>query len=127
MHGVARLGKELCPVQQQVEPVRAGQHGPFDDRLVVGVGEAGERAFDASGLGAMLLDLEDPSRVVARLQEPLITPNETEREGYVPNVVYTCGVLQHRENLIIPYAMSDSVSGIATVSLDDLMAGMQRE
>ncbi|MEA3189413.1 MAG: hypothetical protein QOD99_3243 [Chthoniobacter sp.] len=74
------------------------------------------------GIGAILLDLEDPTRVLGRLSEPLISPTENEREGYVPNVVYTCGALLHKRELIIPYAMSDVVSGIGTVSIDELLA-----
>src|SRR5207253_5844899 len=54
-------------------------------------------------IGAFLLDRDDPSKVIARLREPLLTPNENEREGYVPNVVYTCGALVHNSELIIPY------------------------
>lgn len=76
-------------------------------------------------LGAFLLDLKDPSRVIGRLREPLLSPNESEREGYVPNVVYTCGVLLHGSELIIPYAMSDSATSFATVPLDELLAAMQ--
>ncbi len=76
-------------------------------------------------IGAFLLDLNDPTRVIGRLREPLISPNETEREGYVPNVVYTCGALLHGRELIIPYAMSDSATTFATVSLDDLLAAME--
>jgi len=72
-------------------------------------------------IGAILLDLEDPSKVTGRLKEPLLKPNENEREGYVPNVVYTCGALLHNGELIIPYAMSDSVSSIASVSMDELL------
>jgi predicted GH43/DUF377 family glycosyl hydrolase len=72
-------------------------------------------------IGAILLDLNDPSRVIARLKEPLLEPTENEREGYVPNVVYTCGALVHNRELIIPYAMSDYASSIATVSLDELL------
>ena len=75
-------------------------------------------------LGAFLLDLNDPTRVIGRLREPLLSPNETEREGYVPNVVYSCGSLLHGRELIIPYAMSDSASSFATVSLDELLAAM---
>ena len=77
-------------------------------------------------IGAILLDLEDPSKVIGRLKEPLLKPNENEREGYVPNVVYTCGALLHGGQLVIPYAMSDSVSSIATVSMDELLAGLRR-
>jgi len=75
-------------------------------------------------IGAVLLDLEDPSRIIARLEEPLIIPNEYEREGYVPNVVYTCGALVHNGTLVIPYAVSDSTSGIATVEMKDLLSRM---
>ncbi len=76
-------------------------------------------------LGAFLLDLNDPTRVIRRLSEPLLSPNAEEREGYVPNVVYTCGALLHGRELIIPYAMSDSASSFATVSLDKLLAAME--
>ncbi len=76
-------------------------------------------------LGAFLLDLNDPTRVLGRLREPLLSPNESEREGYVPNVVYTCGALLHGRELIIPYAMSDYATTFATVSLDDLLAAME--
>ncbi len=75
-------------------------------------------------IGAFLLDLDDPSRVIGRLREPLLAPNEAEREGYVPNVVYTCGSLLHGRELVIPYAMSDSATSFATVSLDELLAAM---
>jgi predicted GH43/DUF377 family glycosyl hydrolase len=76
-------------------------------------------------LGAFLLDLKDPSRVIGRLREPLLSPNESEREGYVPNVVYTCGALLHGRELVIPYAMSDSASSFATVALDELLDAMK--
>ena len=72
-------------------------------------------------IGAMLLDLENPARVVARLDEPLLTPREEEREGYVPNVVYTCGAIFHNSDLVIPYGMSDISSGIATVKVSELI------
>jgi predicted GH43/DUF377 family glycosyl hydrolase len=76
-------------------------------------------------LGAFLLDRDDPTRVVGRLREPLLSPNEAEREGYVPNVVYTCGTLRHGRELLIPYAMSDYATSFATVSLDELLAAME--
>lgn len=75
-------------------------------------------------IGAFLLDRDDPTRVVGRLREPLITPNEKEREGYVPNVVYSCGSLLHGRQLVIPYAMSDYATTFATVSLDEVLAAM---
>jgi predicted GH43/DUF377 family glycosyl hydrolase len=68
-------------------------------------------------LGAILLDRDDPSKVIGRLREPILVPDQSEREGYVPNVVYTCGALIHEELLIIPYGMSDSAVGFATVPL----------
>lgn len=76
-------------------------------------------------LGAFLLDLDDPSRVVGRLRVPLLCPNESERDGYVPNVVYTCGCIRHLDQIIIPYAMSDSATSFATVGLDQLLAAME--
>ena len=72
-------------------------------------------------IGACLLDLDDPSRVIGHLDRPLIIPNQEERDGYVPNVVYTCGALVHAGHLIIPYAMSDSATTFATVDLDELL------
>jgi len=76
-------------------------------------------------IGAFLLDLEDPSRVIGRLEHPLLSPDEVEREGYVPNVVYSCGSLVHAGQLILPYAMSDTASSFATVPLADLLAAMK--
>jgi len=76
-------------------------------------------------IGAFLLDLDNPAKVIGRLREPLIKPNENEREGYVPNVVYSCGSLLHRGQLIIPYAMSDYGTTFATLSLQELLAAME--
>jgi predicted GH43/DUF377 family glycosyl hydrolase len=78
-------------------------------------------------LGAFLLDLDDPSRVIGRLDVPLLEPDANEREGYVPNVVYSCGAVIHNRELIIPYAMSDYVSTFATVSLDEVLGAMVRD
>jgi predicted GH43/DUF377 family glycosyl hydrolase len=72
-------------------------------------------------IGAMLLDLENPAKIIARLEEPLLTPHEEEREGYVPNVVYTCGAIFHNTDLVIPYGMSDIKCGIATVGVRELI------
>ena len=72
-------------------------------------------------IGAMLLDLENPKKIIARLEEPLLAPREEEREGYVPNVVYTCGAIIHNNELVIPYAMSDMMCGIATVDVRGLI------
>jgi predicted GH43/DUF377 family glycosyl hydrolase len=78
-------------------------------------------------IGAFLLDRDDPSKVIGRLREPLLKPNKSEREGYVPNVVYTCGALLHEGELIIPYGMADHATGFASVQLDELLAAMQPE
>lgn len=75
-------------------------------------------------IGAVLLDLDDPSKVLGRLKNPLICPIGAEREGYVPNVVYSCGAMIHGRELILPYAVSDYASAISTVSLDDLLAAL---
>jgi predicted GH43/DUF377 family glycosyl hydrolase len=72
-------------------------------------------------LGAILLDRHEPWRVVGRLDEPLLTATEAERDGYVPNVVYSCGSLIHRDQLVIPYGFSDRGTAFATVRLDDLL------
>lgn len=72
-------------------------------------------------LGAILLDLENPSIVISHLKEPLLAPNDEEREGYVPNVVYSCGSIIYNDNLILPYAMSDTVSTYATISVRELL------
>jgi predicted GH43/DUF377 family glycosyl hydrolase len=76
-------------------------------------------------IGAILLDLEDPSRVIGSLREPLLAPTDEEREGYVPNVVYSCGALVHAGRLILPYAVSDTSSTIVTIDLEDLLAGLR--
>jgi predicted GH43/DUF377 family glycosyl hydrolase len=76
-------------------------------------------------IGAFLLDKDDPTKVIGRLREPLIKPNENEREGYVPNVVYTCGALVHNGVLIIPYGLADHATGFATVPLCEVLAAME--
>lgn len=75
-------------------------------------------------IGGFLLDGDDPAKVIGRLREPLLKPNQSEREGYVPNVVYTCGALLHNGELIIPYGLSDYATGFATVPLDEVLAAM---
>jgi predicted GH43/DUF377 family glycosyl hydrolase len=75
-------------------------------------------------IGAALLDKRDPSRVLARSSEPLLRPELSEREGYVPNVVYTCGAMTHNDQLILPYAVSDTYSNFATIQISALMRSM---
>lgn len=76
-------------------------------------------------IGVVLLDRDNPVKVIRQLPEPLIAPDESEREGYVPNVVYTCGAIVHNRTLIIPYAMSDTTTRIASVGIDELLGRMQ--
>lgn len=78
-------------------------------------------------IGVILLDIENPTQIIGNMREPLLVCNQEEREGYVPNVVYSCGSIIHNDNLIIPYAMSDTCSGIATITLSELFSKMQRE
>lgn len=76
-------------------------------------------------ISALLLDKENPYKVIGKLKEPLIEPEEPERDGYVPNVVYSCGSLIHNNNLIIPFAMSDSACGFAKIELNKLLENIQ--
>jgi predicted GH43/DUF377 family glycosyl hydrolase len=78
-------------------------------------------------IGAFLLDRDDPSKVIGRLREPLLKPNRNEREGYVPNVVYTCGALVHHGELIIPYGVADHATGFAIVPLDEVLAAIESD
>ena len=78
-------------------------------------------------IGAFLLDRDDPGKVIGRLREPLLKPNQNEREGYVPNVVYTCGALVHNGALIIPYGLADHATGFASVQLTEVLAAMELE
>lgn len=76
-------------------------------------------------IGAVLLDKDDPSKVLARSREPLVRPEPSEREGYVPNVVYTCGAMRHNDLVILPYAVSDTFSNFATIKIAALLRSME--
>ncbi len=77
-------------------------------------------------LGALLLDLDDPRRVIGRLREPLLAPEGAEREGYVPNVVYSCGAMINGTDLVLPYGLADAAISIAIIALDDLLRELRR-
>ena len=77
-------------------------------------------------IGVILLDIENPSKIIGNMIEPLLVCNQEEREGYVPNVVYSCGSIVHNDSLIVPYAMSDTCSGIVTISLSELFDKIQK-
>ncbi len=115
-------------------------HGPMHPWEFVQVGNCGSPIETEHGwillthgvgpmrqywIGALLLDLEDPSIVLGALRDPLLVPNADERDGYVPNVVYSCGALRHGDHLIVPYAVSDSHTTIATVSISELLAELK--
>lgn len=112
-------------------------HGPIQPWEFIQIGNCGSPIETEEGwlllthgvgpmreywMGALLLDMEDPSRVIGRLEEPILIPTEDERDGYVPNVVYSCGGMVHHDELIIPYGISDTSTGIATVSLPELLS-----
>jgi beta-1,2-mannobiose phosphorylase / 1,2-beta-oligomannan phosphorylase len=69
----------------------------------------------------MLLDLDEPSKILGHLREPLIVPEGEDREGYVPNVVYTCGALEHNHHLYIPFAMADKSTSFVVIETDELV------
>ncbi|WP_291755640.1 glycoside hydrolase family 130 protein [Cellulomonas sp. 73-92] len=104
------------------ELVQLGNCGPpiETDRgwLVLTHGVGPMRTY---GIGALLLDLDDPLRVVGRLAAPMLTPAADERSGYVPNVVYSCGAMRHGRTLVLPYGCSDSTARIALVDLESLL------
>ncbi|MFA9477724.1 glycoside hydrolase family 130 protein [Phycisphaerales bacterium AB-hyl4] len=75
-------------------------------------------------IGVSLLDLDDPAKVIGHLEDPLLVPDESERDGYVPNVVYSCGAVIHQDMLIIPYAMSDRATSFATVNVNELVQAL---
>ena len=75
-------------------------------------------------IAAVLRDLHDPSKVIARLREPLLSPAGVEREGHVPNVFYSCSSLLHGDKIILPYAISDKFTSIASVELAALLAAL---
>ena len=85
----------------------------------------GVGAMRKYSIGAVLLDKDNPRKVIGRLKEPLLSPDANEREGYVPNVAYSCGGMIHNDTLILPYAMSDYASSIATVPLKELLAALK--
>ena len=77
-------------------------------------------------IGAILLDLNDPTKMIGRLKQPILDPNEMEREGYVPNVVYSCGGIIHNDQLVLPYAISDYLTSFAIVNLKELLQELKK-
>jgi predicted GH43/DUF377 family glycosyl hydrolase len=77
-------------------------------------------------IGAALLDLHDPTKLIGRLREPLLSAEGNEREGYVPNVVYSCGSLLHDNKIVLPFAMSDKATAIVSIDLDEILTALMR-
>lgn len=116
------------PCQQPTEPWEALQLGncgpPIETEagwLVLTHGVGPMRTYS---IGAILLDLDDPARMLGRLRRPLLRPSPDEQNGYVPNVVYSCGALVHADTLVIPYGISDGAIGLATAPLTELLTEM---
>ena len=108
------------------ELVQIGNCGPpieLDEGwllLTHGVG-----AMRKYSIGAALLDKDDPSRVLARSRVPILAAKDQDREGYVPNVVYSCGATRHRDMLFLPYGIADSSIGFAFVPISEMLAAME--
>lgn len=119
-------GQPILRPTQPWEFVQIGNCGPPIETehgwllLTHGVG-----AVRRYSIGAVLLHKDDPSRVIGRLTEPLLSPEQSERAGYVPNVVYICGGLLHNKLLVIPYGIADTITGFVTLDIDDLIAAME--
>ncbi|RYD19674.1 MAG: glycosidase [Verrucomicrobiaceae bacterium] len=118
--------KFLLGPQHVWESVKLGNCGsPIeteDGWLVITHGVGPLRKYT---IGVVLLDLDDPTRVIGRLKQPLLSAEGVEREGYVPNVVYSCGSMLHGNQLILPYAMSDKYTAIASIDLKELLAALK--
>jgi len=121
-----RVWSNAAVIQQPEQPWELMQLGNCGSPLETEAGwlviTHGVGPFRRYTLGALLLDLDDPSRVVGHLEEPLLSPDADEREGYVPNVVYSCGSMIHADHLILPYGYADVGAGVATIAIDSLLS-----
>jgi predicted GH43/DUF377 family glycosyl hydrolase len=119
------------PCQQPAEPWEALQLGNCGPPIETDAGwlvlTHGVGPMRTYSIGAILLHLDDPTRVLGRLRRPLLSPTQDEQNGYVPNVVYSCGALVHADTLVIPYGIADRGIGIATVPLPQLLATMVQQ
>ena len=121
-----RVWSEATMIQEPSRPWELMQLGNCGSPLETEAGwlviTHGVGPFRRYTLGALLLDLDDPSRVIGHLKEPLLSPADAERDGYVPNVVYSCGSMIHAGHLILPYGYADVGAGIATIAVDELLS-----
>jgi predicted GH43/DUF377 family glycosyl hydrolase len=120
-----RVWRETAVIQEPERPWELMQLGNCGSPLETDAGwlviTHGVGPFRRYSLGALLLDLDDPSRVIGHLDEPLLGPEGDERDGYVPNVVYSCGAMLHRDHLVLPYGFADVGASVATVPLGPLL------
>ena len=121
-----RVWRESTIIQEPERPWELMQLGNCGSPLETEAGwlviTHGVGPFRTYALGALLLDLDDPCRVIGHLREPLLMPIDAERDGYVPNVVYSCGSMIHAGHLVLPYGYGDVGASVATVRLDDLLS-----
>ena len=121
-----RVWREATIIQEPERPWELMQLGNCGSPLETEAGwlviTHGVGPFRTYALGALLLDLDDPCRVIGHLREPLLMPIDAERDGYVPNVVYSCGSMIHAGHLVLPYGYGDVGASVATVRLDDLLS-----
>ncbi len=120
-----RVWTDATMVQEPERPWELMQLGNCGSPLETEAGwlviTHGVGPFRRYTLGALLLDLDDPTIVLGHLAEPLLSPDDDEREGYVPNVVYSCGAMIHADHLILPYGYADVGAGVATIALQELL------
>ena len=125
-----RVWRETEMIQEPERPWELMQLGNCGSPLETDAGwlviTHGVGPFRRYTLGALLLDIDDPSRVIGHLKEPLLSPGVEEREGYVPNVVYSCGSMIHGEHLVLPYGYADFGASIATIPLAELLNRLTR-
>ena len=121
-----RVWREATVIQEPERPWELTQLGNCGSPLETEAGwlviTHGVGPFRRYTLGAVLLDLDDPSRMIGHLTEPLLSPADDERDGYVPNVVYSCGSMIHAGHLVLPYGYADVGARIATIALDELLS-----
>ena len=120
-----RVWRGATVIQEPKRPWELMQLGNCGSPLETGAGwlviTHGVGPMRRYTLGALLLDIDDPSQVLGHLREPLLAPQDDEREGYVPNVVYSCGSLIHGDHLVMPYGYADVGARVATIRVDELL------
>ena len=124
--GDVRVWHDATVIQEPERPWELMQLGNCGSPVETDAGwlviTHGVGPFRRYTLGALLLDIDDPTHVIGHLKEPLLSPDEDERDGYVPNVVYSCGSMIHAGHLVLPYGYADVGTRIATIPIDELLS-----